>query len=270
MEDRKNIMTDYAEKIKAVFFDVDGTLLSHKINDVPLSTQFALQQLRRRGILTVIATGRSMIEFSQLPVGKMDFDGYLMLNGQLLMDQSRSVYAGTSIDEGEMKILERIFNRKKIPFMLVGAEKRYINYVDDTVIRTQTESKGSIPDIGEYQGEKIYQILAFVPDEDRQVLEELLDECKITRWNDTGIDIIPKGGGKSVGIQQFLDEKGLDRSQIMAFGDGDNDIDMLRFAGIGVAMGNANDTVKAAADYVTDSVDENGIENALRHFGLID
>ena len=271
--DRKGmgeVMEDYSKKIKAVFFDVDGTLLSHKLNDVPLSTQIALQKLRSRGILTVVATGRSMIEFSQLPVGNLDFDGYLMLNGQLLMDQSKSVYAGTSIDEGEMKVLVRIFNRKKIPFMLVGADKRYINYVDDTVIRTQAQTKGSVPDIGEYQGEKIYQILAFVPDEEKQVLEELLDECKITQWNDTGIDIIPKGGGKSVGIQQFLAEKGLDRSEIMAFGDGENDIDMLQFAGIGVAMGNANDTVKAAADYVTDSVDENGIENALRYFGLID
>ena len=52
-------------------------------------------------------------------------------------------------------------------------------------------------------------------------------------------------------------------------GDGENDIDMLKSAGIGVAMGNAGDDVKAAADYVTDSVDANGIENALRHFGLL-
>ena len=98
----------------------------------------------------------------------------------------------------------------------------------------------------------------------------MLDECSITSWNDTGIDIIPKGGGKSAGIQKFLDEHGLDRTQIMAFGDGENDIDMLQFAGIGVAMGNAGEAVKAAADYVTSPVDEDGIENALRHFGLID
>ena len=56
----------------------------------------------------------------------------------------------------------------------------------------------------------------------------------------------------------------------MAFGDGENDIQMLKFAGVGIAMGNADDEVKAAADYVTDSVDENGIEKALRHFHLID
>ena len=70
-------------------------------------------------------------------------------------------------------------------------------------------------------------------------------------------------------MQVFLDEHGLKRSEIMAFGDGENDKDMLEFAGIGVAMGNAGDSVKAVADYVTDSVDEQGIENALRYFGLI-
>ena len=56
----------------------------------------------------------------------------------------------------------------------------------------------------------------------------------------------------------------------MAFGDGENDMEMLRYVGIGVAMGNASDAVKAAADYVTDTVDDDGIEKALRHFGLID
>ena len=104
----------------------------------------------------------------------------------------------------------------------------------------------------------------------KKLLDKLLDECAVTSWNDTGIDIIPKNGGKSAGIQKFLDEQGLDRSEIMAFGDGENDMEMLRFAGIGVAMGNASDPVKAAADYVTDTVDNDGIEKALRHFGLIE
>ena len=76
--------------------------------------------------------------------------------------------------------------------------------------------------------------------------------------------------GKSAGIRRYLEEHGLDRSEIMAFGDGENDIDMLKFAGIGVAMGNSSDLVKAAADYVTDTIDNDGIEKALRHFGLID
>ena len=63
---------------------------------------------------------------------------------------------------------------------------------------------------------------------------------------------------------------GLDISETMAFGDGGNDISIIRRAGTGVAMGNAGDNVKAAADYVTTSVDDDGVMNALVHFGVID
>ena len=256
--------------IKAIFFDVDGTLLSHRLNDVPESTRRALRQLRSRGILTVVATGRHMMEYSKLPVSSIPFDGYLMLNGSLLLDEHQKAYAGTSIDEGEMKVLERIFKAKKIPFVLIGENDRYINYVDDTVVQTQASTKGTVPEVGSYSGQKVYQILAFVADHQKKLLDRFLDECSVTSWHETGIDIIPKGSGKSSGIQQFLDLHGIRPEETMAFGDGENDIEMLTFVGIGVAMGNAGDAVKAAADYVTDDVDDDGIEKALRHFGLID
>ena len=258
------------KQIKAVFFDVDGTLLSHKLNDVPESTRRALAQLRARGVKTLVATGRHMTEYSLLPVSDIPFDGYLTLNGNLLLDANRRAYAGTPIDQGEMEVLAHIFQAKRIPFVLIGENGRYINYVNDTVVRTQEETKGTIPELGSYGGEEVYQILAFVPEHQKKLLDDLLDECAVTSWNDTGIDIIPREGGKSAGIQKYLDDQGIDRSETMAFGDGENDMDMLRFAGVGVAMGNACDAVKAAADYVTDTVDNDGIEKALRHFGLID
>ena len=257
-------------EIKAVFFDVDGTLLSHTLNDVPASTRRAIDKLRSRGILTVVATGRHVDEYNKLPVSSLPFDGYLMLNGQLLLDSERRVYSGTAIDQGEMEILAGIFSARHIPFVMIGENERYINYVNDTVIKTQEQTRGLVPNLGDYKGEKIYQILAFVEDHHRQMLDDLLDECAVTSWHDTGIDIIPKNGGKTVGMQQFLKEHGLEQSESMAFGDGENDMEMLRYAGIGVAMGNSSDKVKEAADYVTDSVDNDGIEKALLHFGLID
>ncbi len=256
--------------IKAVFFDVDGTLLSHKLNDVPQSTRDAIAKLQEKGIMAVVATGRHLVEFAKLPVSSIDFDAYLMLNGQLLLDQDRRAYAGKAIDPKEMEVLVHIFDAKRIPFVLIGENNRYINYVNDTVVRTQKETRGTVPELGEYHGEKVYQILAFVPDKQKKLLDDLLDECAITSWNDTGIDIMPKDGGKATGLKTFISENGFDREETMAFGDGENDIEMLKFAGIGVAMGNATDEVKEAADYVTESVDEDGIANALRHFGLID
>lgn len=256
--------------MKIVFFDVDGTLLSHKLGAVPESTKRAIRKLRENGILTVIATGRHMIELSKLPVMELEFDGYLTLNGQLCLDKDHNVIAGTPIDPGEMEVLSSIFRRKRIPFLLTGETDRYINYVNDTVIDTQAQTHGTIPTVGRYQGEAIYQIVAFVHDRERELLDSILGECDITSWNATGIDIIAKGGGKAVGIEKYLSKLGIDKRDAMAFGDGENDIQMLCYVGTGVAMGNAADPVKAAADYVTADIDEDGIEKALIHFGLID
>ena len=82
-------------------------------------------------------------------------------------------------------------------------------------------------------------------------------------------DILPEGGGKPNGLAHTLAHLGLTREQSIAFGDGGNDVTMLEYAGIGVAMGNACDAAKAAADYVTDDITADGLAKALAHFGLI-
>lgn len=96
-----------------------------------------------------------------------------------------------------------------------------------------------------------------------------LPNCTAMRWYPTFADVIAKGVDKGVGIDSFCKHFGFSLEETMAFGDGGNDVEMLRHAGIGVAMGNAREEVKQAADYVTDSVDDDGIETALLHFGLI-
>lgn len=257
-------------EIKVIFFDIDGTLFSHKTKCIPQSAVDAMAEVRKKGIQTVICTGRDIRELRKLPVYQIPFDGYLTLNGNICLDENEKMFAGNAIDDDEVQILVRIFSANKIPFVLVGEENRYINHIDELVIDTQESTSGTIPDIGEYKGEKIYQCLAFVKDKERLMLDDLLDDCSITSWNDTGIDIISIHGGKAAGIQKFMDHYHVHQAETMAFGDGQNDIDMIRFAGIGVAMGNAIDALKKAADYVTTDIDEDGIANGLRHFGLID
>ena len=84
------------------------------------------------------------------------------------------------------------------------------------------------------------------------------------------MDIVPKDSGKDKGIIEYCKLRNIDIKDTMSFGDGDNDREMLKTTGIGVAMGNAIDSVKVVADYITDRIDEDGIYNALVHFGVID
>ena len=256
--------------IKVCFFDIDGTLLSHKTGQVPANTTRALRQLREKGIKTVISTGRSLEELRKLPILEVPFDAYLTLNGQLCLDENFQMFAGTPIEEGDMEILISMFQANRIPLVLIREDGRAINFVNETVIHTQSTTHGTIPEVDSYNGEKIYQVLGFIPEKEKNLLRKTLDECDITSWNDTGIDIIAKGGGKDVGMQRYMDKEGFRKAETMAFGDGENDIPMLQYAGIGVAMGNAKDIVKEKADYITTDIDDNGIENALRHFGLIE
>ena len=100
-------------------------------------------------------------------------------------------------------------------------------------------------------------------------MREVFPHCISARWNPLFADVIAKGNSKRTGIDKMIAYYGIDLCDTMAFGDGGNDIPMLEHAAVGVAMGNATDEVKRSADYVTDSVDENGIRNALEHFGVI-
>lgn len=256
--------------IKAAFFDVDGTLLSHRTKQVSQSTRTALDKLKAAGVRCVVATGRQLGEMEKLPVADIAFDGYLTLNGQLLLDGNKQVLHGTPVIGASKEYLLKLFREKTIPILLVEQDRMCLNFVNDLVIQVQNAISSEVPPLGEYEGGEIYQVCAYLSDADQHLLDPIADACEITRWNLGGVDIIAKGGGKVSGIRHYLEANGIRQEETIAFGDGDNDIEMLKFAGTGVAMGNAWDAVKEAADYITAGVDEDGIELALRHFGLIE
>ena len=93
--------------------------------------------------------------------------------------------------------------------------------------------------------------------------------AKITAWWDRAVDIIPASGGKGMGIQKILDYYHLDRTEAMAFGDGNNDIEMLEAVGTGIAMENASDRLKAVADDICGHVARDGVYHYCLEHGLI-
>ena len=101
------------------------------------------------------------------------------------------------------------------------------------------------------------------------ILQPLLKHTLTANNHDFLTDLIPAGVGKDTGIRDICAYFGIDPQETMAFGDGENDITMLQYAGIGVAMGSASESVKAAANYVTGAAESAGITQALAHFEMV-
>jgi hydroxymethylpyrimidine pyrophosphatase-like HAD family hydrolase len=117
--------------------------------------------------------------------------------------------------------------------------------------------------------QRVLQMTPFFPESYEAELMARIPSCTSGRWHPEFTDITAKQADKGQGLLAIAEQEGLDPKFTMAFGDGGNDTSMILQAGIGVAMGNAIDALKQQADYVTTSVDDDGILNALRHFNVI-
>lgn len=257
-------------QIKAAFFDIDGTLLSHTLGQVTPACRAALAQLRRRNILIFAATGRHCTELAQLPLDDLAFDGYVTLNGQYCYDAHGRILAQHPMEPEAEASLLALFQARTLPLMLVEGRRMYINYIDGQVAAVQKAISTPLPQVGQRaSGAPLYQAIAYgAPDLLNDRLRGI-PRCTMTYWHPQAVDLLPAGGGKFQGIAALLAQYGLTPADAIAFGDGINDQDMLTGVGLGVAMGNAPAPVRASADYVTKSVDEDGVSHALLQFGLI-
>ena len=255
--------------IRAVFFDIDGTIMSHRTRSVPESARQAIRQLKEKGIRCVVATGRQLPEIDKLPCRDIDFDGYITMNGQLIFDAQKQEIRGTPVEGAFLERSLAMFEAREYPVLLVEKDRMYLNFVNDHVVKAQEDISSAVPPIDTYSGAPLYQICVYLTEAQMDCVAAMEDCCSINRWHWGGADLVTKGMDKRTGIQEYLEANGIKPEEAMAFGDGDNDVEMLRYVGIGVAMGNGTDAAKAAADYITSDIDEAGIANGLRHFGIL-
>lgn len=257
--------------IKAIFFDIDGTLVSFKTHEVPQSTIEALDLLRKKGIKVFIATGRHYTSINNL--GDLKFDGYVTLNGGYCFAGEDKVIYKHSIPDRDIEALIRYMETEEsFPCAFVQEKEIFMNYKDETVeeiFNMLNFPEPPIRPMDEIRGKTAYQLVSFFTAEQEKKIMTILSNCESTRWNPLFTDVVPAGSSKRVGIDKMLEYFRISLNECMAFGDGGNDIAMLQHAGIGVAMGNAEDDVKQYADYITDSVDEDGIFKALKHLNII-
>lgn len=260
--------------IKAIFFDIDGTLISFKTHQMPESTKQVLHSLKAKGIKLFIATGRAPLAIQAIKERlDFEFDGYITINGQYCFNDKELIYHQPIAPENFSRLLPYL-EEQQIACGFVESDYLYHNITNAKVLELKNslgDTAGALPldNTNRIFTHDTYQLNAFIDENEEAEFLKYLPGCKSVRWNPIFADIIPADGGKPTGLKKVLDYYDLTAAESMAFGDGGNDIEMLSYAGIGVAMGNANDTVKKAADFVTKDIDQDGILYALKHFKIL-
>ena len=261
--------------IKAAIFDVDGTLVPYGVDALSDCLRADLLELRRRGIKLFLATGRGTRDLDNTGMLRdVTFDAYIMFTGLQCYD-SDGVYRDMTIQREDLVNGCRILRtHPEITAVMQTDRGNYLNQLNDGVRELFTQVLHTpiypVAPPENFLDSRVYQLVAMVHRGEEDLLLSVMPHCTYARWHSQAIDIIPQSDGKADGIRATLKRYGLSREEVIAFGDGENDISMLKLAGIGVAMGNAEEIVKAAADYVTAPVQEEGISMALRRFGLLD
>ncbi|MDF2932740.1 MAG: haloacid dehalogenase [Chryseobacterium sp.] len=259
-------------KIKAVFFDVDGTIFSLKTKSIPESTRKAIKNLREKGIKVIVATGRSINDLSHIK--HIEFDGFMTFNGGYCMTVDGQVMYRKVIDTDDIKNLIDYSERSDVSFSLMYEDTVRISHESPQVLELYRHVDIPVPALCNKENldiENVLQVNVFIdPEMEESFMREIMPNSLSSRWTPLFADVNPGGVSKQGGVEYFCKYFNIDLSETMAFGDGGNDISMLKFVKIGVAMGNAGDNVKEIADFITEDVDNHGIEKALIHFGLLD
>ena len=260
-----------AKKIKIIFFDIDDTLRNSKTGFIPSTIPTVFQQLREKGILTGIATGRGI--FGVVPeIKALKPDFFVTLNGAYIEDKKGNVIYSNKIARDKVEEYIAWTKEVGIDYGLVGSHAAKLSR------RTEMISQAIDPIYPElevdpdfYQKEDIYQMWTFEDQGDDLTLpENLSSTLRLVRWHEHSSDVVPISGSKAAGVAKVVDQLGLKPENVMFFGDGLNDLELFDYAGISVAMGISHDKIKEKADYITKTLEEDGIFDALEGFGMVE
>ncbi len=255
----------------AVFFDYDGTLAdeANKIFLPTDTTRETVSKLRKQGYAIFLSTGRSKCYIPEIP-GM--FDGYVAANGAYAEINGKEIH---SIDISEETVinLSNEFEKLNLEYSFEDQKAIYVCDVNSVRFINMLKTFDIPTDIMrplEQRGNVCKGIVLFNSDEEFVFLKEHFTVAVFDRHRTyNSADVTTPGVNKGTGVKAVIEKMNIPFENTYAFGDGTNDIEMIKAVCHGVAMGECADGARNAAEYVTDTVINEGITKAFKHYNLI-
>lgn len=259
---------------KLIFFDIDGTLWDEHMQ-FPESTIPSLKKLQEKGHKIFLCSGRARSNIRDPRLLSIGFDGIVGACGNHIEVEGKVIYENILSPELTRRVID-LLRECHMPVVLEGPRYHWIEkdgFKDDPFVLSLFKAlEQSAKELTEYEPDmQINKFSADVlPDTDfDRIKAELGEEFEILEHEGNVVEFVPKGSSKATGIQRVCSYLGVDRKDTYAVGDSVNDLDMLGYVAHGIAMGNASAPAKAAAEYVTTDIHEDGIMRAMEHYLLI-
>ena len=258
------------ENRKILFFDIDGTLLSHRTLTIPESAKRAVRKAKENGHLIFINTGRTISVINK-EIKDLGFDGYICGCGSYIEVDGEVIYSN-DIDKSKYAEIINKIEEYDLDVVLEGREAVYYNRDTSTDAMLTDFIQNNYP-VKRYEDENLEFDKMYMKYKDNEYLKDFCDFTKelfdfIDHGNGGG-EMVPKGHSKGSGIDFLVDYLNIEKENTFAFGDSNNDISMLEHVENSIVMGNGNPDLFEKATFVTKNIDEDGIEYAMKHFNII-
>ncbi|MDU1714831.1 MAG: Cof-type HAD-IIB family hydrolase, partial [Streptococcus vestibularis] len=260
-----------AKKTKIVFFDIDDTLRVKKTGYIPESIKAVFKGLKEKGILTGIATGRGYYGVVE-DIRDLEPDYFVTINGTYVINRKgEEIYnqpLAREVTEAFVAWCKEIGNA----WGFAGKDKPVVSERSDLIDNAMKPVYGLCdvePDF--HLSNDVYHMWTFAEnDAELELPEELASHVRMVPWHEHSSDVVANGISKASGVEHVLEHENLKPVNAMMFGDGPNDMEIFDYVGLKIAMGNATPELKEKADYVTGTIEEDGIFNALEELGLVE
>lgn len=255
--------------------DIDDTFLVHG-SDPSEKSKEAIKMLSKNGYDIVAVSGRVASSIRNV-MDNLDLKPYIIAtNGAIILDPKDNIVYKNPLSKATILQLIEIARKHNLDFQMYSENTYYSNRIDTSKLRHMHLGGGKycvdlviIKDIEEYvlkDNIDIYKFFMYISyDDNDELYKELksLDDIYIVLSGDKSLDIMSKDVSKGNALKNLASILGVDKSQVTAIGDHENDIEMIKFAGTGIAMGNAISTLKEEADFITDDVKNDGFHKAV-------